>query len=150
MTEVVDTTPAAAQQTYRISQAGDATGVSVDTLRYYERAGIMPDIKRDDGGRRVYTTDDLGWITFVRRLRGTGMSMQAVAEYTRMVRTGEGTIADRRHCLEQHREVVAAALAELTDAMMVLDRKIQHYAAAESGREVDSSVQQLQHVGELG
>ena len=146
LAEPLDPAPAART----ISQAAEATGVSVDTLRYYEKAGIMPTIRRDDGGRRVYDADDLGWITFVLRLRATGMSMQRISEYTAMVRAGEGTIADRRRHLEDHRETVRAAAQELAVALQVLDGKIEHYAAAEQGIDVDCRVEPLQHVTELG
>ncbi len=109
----------------------------------------MPPVRRDAGGRRQYSSDDLGWITFVRRLRATGMSMQRIEEYTAMVRAGEGTIADRRRHLEEHRETVIAAIEELTEAVAVLDRKIEHYVAAEEGRDISCSVEPLKHVGEL-
>ncbi|MEE8600669.1 MerR family transcriptional regulator [Euzebya tangerina] len=145
MGQLLADTPA----TYTISEAGARTGVSADTLRYYEKAGIMPPVRRDAGGRRQYSSDDLGWITFVRRLRATGMSMQRIEEYTAMVRAGEGTIADRRRHLEEHRETVIAAIEELTEAVAVLDRKIEHYVAAEEGRDISCSVEPLKHVGEL-
>lgn len=93
----IDTAALAKQQSaFSIAEASAATGTTADTLRYYERAGIMPTIGRSDGGQRIYTSDDLGWITFVRRLRATGMTIQRIAEYTTMVRQGDRTITDRR------------------------------------------------------
>lgn len=55
-----------------ISQASAATGTPVETLRYYERVGVLPSIDRGPTGRRLYSSDDLGWVRFVRRLRGHG------------------------------------------------------------------------------
>lgn len=141
--------PKQQQSRYSIAGAAEATGTSADTLRYYERAGIMPAIARTDGGQRSYTPDDLGWITFVRRLRSTGMSMQRIAEYTTMVRLGHGTIADRRRMIENHRSTVAAAIEELSGVLAVLDRKIEHYEAAEQGIDVDCSEQPLQFANQL-
>lgn len=134
---------------FSIAEAGALTGTSSDTLRYYERAGVMPTIGRTQGGQRVYTSDDLGWITFVRRLRATGMTVQRIAEYTTMVRHGEGTITDRRRILEAHRATVAAAVDELTTVLGVLDRKIEHYEAAERGIDVDCSEAPLRHTNQL-
>lgn len=145
MTDLADT----ADATYTIAEASEATGVSTDTLRYYERAGVLPDIARTDGGQRVYAEDDLGWIVFVRRLRSTGMSMRRIEEYTGMVRAGEGTVAERRHMLQDHRQTVAAAVDELTVALGVLDRKIAHYEAAERGVDLSCTETPLQHVGRL-
>lgn len=141
--------PTQQQSRYSIAEAADATGTSADTLRYYERAGIMPAIARTGGGQRSYTPDDLGWITFVRRLRSTGMSMQRIAEYSTMVRLGNGTIADRRRMIEDHRATVAAAIEELSGVLAVLDRKIEHYEAAEQGIDVDCSEQPLQFANQL-
>lgn len=135
---------------YGIGEAAAATGCSPDTLRYYERAGILPDIKRSDGGQREYSDDDLGWITFVRRLRATGMPMRRVAAYTTMVRDGAGTVSERRRLLEQHRDTVAAAIDELAEALAVLEAKITHYEAAERGVDVGCGHRPLRHVPELG
>lgn len=141
------TAPTGARLT--ISQAADACGVSVDTLRYYEKAGALPRVGRTPSGQRAYTDDDLGWITFVRRLRATGMSMQRIATYAVMVREGQGTVADRRRLLVEHRVTVAAAITELSEALDVLDRKIAHYAAAEVGVDVGCGTRPLRHVPEL-
>jgi len=149
MTTLETMAPAAQQPEYSIAEASAATGTSADTLRYYEKAGIMPTIGRSDGGQRTYTPDDLGWITFVRRLRSTGMTMQSIAEYTTMVRDGDGTIADRRRMIEDHRATVAAAIKELGSVLNVFDRKIEHYEAAERGIDLGCSEQPLQYANQL-
>ncbi|MEM9566045.1 MAG: MerR family transcriptional regulator [Actinomycetota bacterium] len=136
--------------TSTIAEASAVTGVSVDTLRYYERAGVLPDIARTAGGQRAYSDEDLGWIAFVRRLRATGMSMRGIAEYTAMVRAGAGTVAERRRFLEDHRATVAGAIEELTAALAVLDGKIAHYEAAERCVDLPCGETPLRHVGRLG
>lgn len=148
MTDLADAPPA--EPTYSIAEASAVTGVSIDTLRYYERAGVLPDIGRTDCGRRAYVEDDLGWIVFVRRLRSTGMSMRHIGEYTAMVRAGDGTIAQRRSMLEDHRTTVAAAIDELTVALRVLDNKIAHYEAAERGVDIGCQDAPMRHVSQLG
>jgi len=149
MTTIETAAQAEQQPGYSIAEASAATGASADTLRYYERAGIMPTIGRTDGRQRIYTPDDLGWITFVRRLRATGMTMQRIAEYTTMVRDGDGTIGDRRRMIQDHRATVEAAIEELASVLTVLDRKIQHYEAAEQGIDVGCSEQPLQYANQL-
>ncbi len=136
--------------TCTIAEASATTGVSIDTLRYYERAGVLPDIGRTAGGQRAYCAEDLGWIVFVRRLRATGMPMRAIAQYTAMVRAGDGTVAERRRLLEDHRATVAGAIEELTAALAVLDGKIAHYEVAERCAELPGDETPLRHVGRLG
>ena len=133
-----------------IAEAAEATGVSPDTLRWYERVGLVPAVARDGSGRRRYGADDLGWITFVRRLRATGMSTAELAEYRRMVDAGEGTVAERRARLERHREEVRQAIAELTDALALLDRKIADYAGAERHDEVEAVEVDLDAAARMG
>ncbi len=133
-----------------IATAAEMTGCTIDTLRYYERAGVLPDITRSASGQRLYSDDDLGWVAFVRRLRATGMPMRRVHDYTTMVRAGATTIANRRRLLEEHRTTVAAAIAELTEALDVLDAKIHHYEATEQGIDVGCAEVPLKHVTQLG
>lgn len=149
MTDLAERLPTSVPR-HAIAAAAELTGCSIDTLRYYERAGVLPDIARSDTGQRLYSDDDLGWVAFVRRLRATGMSMRRVEEYTAMVRTGDGTLAERRQLLEQHRATVSAAIAELTEALKVLDAKITHYEAAERGVDVGCADIPLRYVPELG
>ncbi len=148
MTDLVEPLLAATAG-HTIAEAARATDTSIDTLRYYERAGVLPEIARSNGGQRIYSDDDLGWIAFVRRLRATGMSMRRIAEYTSMVRVGEGTVAERRRMLEDHRATVAAAIDELREVLGVLDTKITHYAATEQGTDLCCPEVPLRHVPEL-
>lgn len=148
MTDVADRArPLPAE--HSIAEAAEATATSADTLRYYEKAGVLPDIARSAGGQRIYSDDDLGWIAFVRRLRATGMSMRRIAEYAAMVRAGDGTVADRRRMLEDHRASVAAAIVELEEVLEALDTKITHYGAVEGGIDVGCPEVPLQHVPRL-
>lgn len=112
---------------YSIGAAAKHTGVSVDTLHYYEKAGLLANVARSDAGRRVNSEEDCGWILFIRRLRATAMPVSEIARYASLVRTDTGTATQRRSIQETHRERVRHALAELTYALTVLYRKIEHY-----------------------
>jgi DNA-binding transcriptional MerR regulator len=113
-----------------IAEASQATGLSIDTLRYYERDGLLlRAVERSASGHRRYTDDDLTWIEIVTRLRETGMPIRGVRRYADLVRAGEGNERARLELLEAHREQVVARLAAVTAHLQALDRKIGIYTA---------------------
>ncbi|WP_405980825.1 MerR family transcriptional regulator [Streptomyces sp. NBC_00158] len=113
---------------YTISEVEARTGLTQHTLRWYERIGLMPHVDRSHSGQRRFTDKDLGWLSFVGKLRATGMSVADMVRYAELVREGEHTVDERRELLERTRREVRARLAELTDALGVLDFKINMYA----------------------
>ncbi|MFB0626103.1 MerR family transcriptional regulator [Streptomyces sp. AB3(2024)] len=116
------------QTRYTISEVEARTGLTQHTLRWYERIGLMPHVDRSHSGQRRFTDKDLGWLAFVGKLRATGMSVADMVRYAELVREGEHTVDERRALLEHTRREVRARLAELTDALGVLDCKIEMYA----------------------
>lgn len=111
-----------------IAAAAEATGVSTHTLRYYERAGLMlVPVDRASSTHRRYTDADLSWVRFVARLRTTGMPIARIRRYTELARRGEGTIAERRELLVQHREQVRAQLETVAASLRAIDHKIDIY-----------------------
>lgn len=111
-----------------IAEAARLTGVSVHTLRYYERAGlVITAVDRTSGGRRRYRADDVRWITICTRLRATGMPIKSIRRYAQLVAAGQGNEQERLELLESHRAEVTAQVAELQQALKVLDRKIDIY-----------------------
>ncbi|MBW4716155.1 MerR family transcriptional regulator [Saccharothrix obliqua] len=113
--------------TYSIAQAAGRSGLSVDTLRYYERIGLIDPPARDSGGRRSYSEDDLGWLFFLTRLRTTGMPIRMMREYAQLRHRGTTTAVQRKQMLLEHRAAVRARIAELQSCLEVLDYKITHY-----------------------
>jgi DNA-binding transcriptional MerR regulator len=111
-----------------IAEAARRTGVSVHTLRYYERAGlVVAPVGRTAAGRRRYRQLDLDWITICTRLRATGMPIKAIRRYAELVAAGSGNESDRLALLETHRSDVVAQLAELEESLKLIDRKIDVY-----------------------
>jgi DNA-binding transcriptional MerR regulator len=111
-----------------IAEAARRTGVSVHTLRYYERAGlVVTPVRRTDGGRRRYQQLDLDWITVCTRLRATGMPIKAIRRYAQLVAAGHGNEQERLALLEAHRADVVAKLAELRENLELIDHKIGVY-----------------------
>ncbi|MER6448417.1 MerR family transcriptional regulator [Streptomyces venezuelae] len=116
------------QPRYTISEVEARTGLTQHTLRWYERIGLMPHVDRSHSGQRRFTDKDLDWLGFVGKLRATGMSVADMVRYAELVREGEHTVGERRELLERTRREVRSRITELTDALAVLDYKIDMYA----------------------
>ncbi len=123
----------------RIGDLARRSGLSPDTLRYYERIGLLPRIHRDAGGQRAYDPAVLVWIEFLGRLKATGMPIREMLRYAALRAEGPATAADRRILLERHRAEVAARIADLQANLLVLDTKIAGYAGARDRRTDDDA-----------
>jgi DNA-binding transcriptional MerR regulator len=111
-----------------IAEAARRTGVSVHTLRYYERAGlVVSPVDRNASGRRRYQQLDLDWITVCTRLRATGMPIKTIRHYAQLVAAGHGNEDERLALMESHRAEVIAKLAELQENLELIDHKIDVY-----------------------
>src|SRR5262245_47230140 len=114
--------------TRTIQRAAAETGLSADTLRYYERIGILPGIARSGSGHRRFSDEDMGWIKLVQCLRATGMPLEDLHRYAELMQVGDHTAAERLALLEAHRRRILADLEELSIALELVDRKITGYA----------------------
>ena len=101
--------------------------MSVHTLRYYARAGLLTPIERNGSGHRRFTPDDVEWIVVCTRLRATGMPIRRIRVYAELVRDGDGNEADRLALLEAHRGEVHERLAEVTRNLELIDYMIGFY-----------------------
>lgn len=111
-----------------IAEAARCTGVSVHTLRYYERAGlVVTPVDRTAGGRRRYRKLDLDWIIICTRLRATGMPIKTIRHYAELVAAGNGNERERLELLETHRAELTAKLAEIQQNLQLIDHKIDVY-----------------------
>jgi DNA-binding transcriptional MerR regulator len=113
----------------RIGAIAERTGLSVDTLRFYERIGLIAPPARDAAGRRDYDPEVLGWIAFLAQLNATGMKQADRVRYALLRQQGPATIAARREMLEAHRAAIRAQIAALADTLALMDRKIADYRA---------------------
>jgi DNA-binding transcriptional MerR regulator len=113
--------------TRTIQDAAAETGVSRDTLRYYERIGILPGISRSKSGHRRFTDDDMGWIKLVQCLRATGMPIEDLHAYAELVQQGDATAPERLRLLEAHRHRIQEDMGELATALELVERKIAGY-----------------------
>ena len=110
-----------------IAEAAEATGLSAHTLRYYERAGLLEPIDRNEGGHRRYRESDLELIRFLSKLRATGMPIRDVRRYAELMKAGDATTEERLALLETHREAVVAALEATAESLELVEWKIGVY-----------------------
>ena len=121
-----------------IAEAARRTGVSVHTLRYYERAGlVVTPVDRTQSGRRRYYTEDLKWISICTRLRSTGMPIKTIRRYAQLVSAGPGNEQERLALLEGHRADVTARLAEVQEHLKLIDHKIDVYRGRVAAGDAD-------------
>jgi len=110
-----------------ISDVASETGLTSHTLRYYERAGLLNGVGRNDSGHRRYTAADVEWVVLVTRLRATGMPIRKIRRYGELVRAGDGNEAERLEILESHRAEVVAKIDELEHNLELIDFKLGLY-----------------------
>ncbi|MFE0513898.1 MerR family transcriptional regulator [Streptomyces sp. NPDC058964] len=110
-----------------IAQVAERTGLSHDTLRYYEKAGLIERVGRTTGNQRRYEAGDLAWLEFLLRLRETGMSIADMQRFARLRAAGDATVAERLAMLRAHRAELADRIRALRHNATALDDKIDHY-----------------------
>ena len=101
-----------------ITEAGKLTSLTPNTLRYYERIGLIPPVARNKGGTREYTSKDLCWIEFIKTMRSAGLSPETLIEYVALSQLGDTTLEARKDILEL--EFIQQTLARI-------DIKIENY-----------------------
>ncbi|MHA6533811.1 MerR family transcriptional regulator [Paenibacillus sp. BAC0078] len=117
-----------------IQQVAVKTELSVHTLRYYERIGLMEPISRATNGHRSYRLKDLEWIVLLKRLRTTGMPIAQMQRFANMMRLGDAGISQRRALLEEHETDLLGQVKELQETLALLKDKIAYYKAWEAGQ----------------
>lgn len=113
-----------------IKEVSERYGISQDTLRYYEKAGLIPEVNRTAGGIRDYSENDLGWVELVLCMRNAGLSTGSIAEYRRLYQQGDSTIPDRLKLLTDQREELLSVQARIAETLERLNYKISVYERA--------------------
>ncbi len=113
-----------------ISEVSRKYGISPDTLRYYERVGVLPAVHRTKSGVRDYTDEDCGWVDLACCMRRAGLPLEELAEYVRLTQQGDETIPVRRELLCAQRSRLEAQMNDIRETMAHLDYKISRYDAA--------------------
>jgi DNA-binding transcriptional MerR regulator len=114
----------------KISEVSEQFGLSVDTLRYYEKIGLLPPVNRTDSGIRDYDELDTKRIDFVKCMRAAGLPIEVLLEYFALVEQGDETIEARKKILQEQRTRLMVRMAEMQETLDLLNHKIQVYENA--------------------
>jgi len=114
----------------KIAEVSERYGISSDTLRYYERIGLIRPVNRNASGIRDYTEIDLRRVEFITCMRSAGLPIEALIDYVGLVQQGDGTIAARKEILKEQRELLMTRMREMQKTLDILDHKIEVYENA--------------------
>lgn len=110
-----------------IKKVSEITGVSADTIRYYERIGLIPPVSRNESGIRNFSEQDVNVLEFIRFFRGAGVSVESLIDYIGLVVQGDQTIEARLAILQNEKEDLQARIDGLQKALDRLNHKIDNY-----------------------
>jgi DNA-binding transcriptional MerR regulator len=114
----------------KIMEVSEQFGLSSDTLRYYERIGLIPPVNRNGSGIRDYSELDLRRVEFIKCMRSAGLPVEVLIEYVGLVQQGDKTIGARKEILVEQRELLLAKMKEMQKTLDVLNHKIEVYENA--------------------
>ena len=134
---------------FSIQQVAEKTGLSIDTLRYYERIGLLEPVSRAPSGHRRYGQRDIDWIGLIINLRETGMPLAQIHHFARLRRQGEATATERLRMLEQHQQALRQQMQRLEQHMTALQHKIAHKKAFLAQRNAPTDMASEQHEEEI-
>ena len=112
---------------YTIKDAAIRTGLSEHTIRYYDKEGLLPLLKRTESGIRVFSENDLAWIELICCLKNSGMPIEKVKEFMNLCLKGSETCEERKAILLKHREHILEQMKQLEKSMSTVNYKIEHY-----------------------
>ena len=114
----------------KIAEVSDRYDISQDTLRYYERVGLIPPVNRKESGIRDYNEIDVRRVEFIKCMRSAGLPIEVLVEYVGLVQQGDQTIEARKEILKEQREQLAAKMEDMQKTLDLLDYKISVYENA--------------------
>lgn len=118
-----------------IAEVSRRYGVSPDTLRYYERIGLIPPVPRNKSGIRDYDEASCGWVELMKCMRASGVQIEALVEYVSLFRQGDETLEARKALLIEQRDLMLSRMAELHASINRLNQKIEHYEQSVMAKE---------------
>ena len=110
-----------------IGEVAQRTGLSIDTLRFYEREGLFASPVQRVSGRRVYSEEQVEWLALCSVLRGSGMPLRAIREYAELMAQGDGTESQRLELLREHQDRVAGQMRDLARCQDLIGHKVGLY-----------------------
>ena len=110
-----------------IAEVSKKYELSADTLRYYERIGLIPEVNRNKSGIRDYTEEDCRWVEFIKCMRNAGLPIEVLIEYVTLFQKGDETIQARKELLTEQRKQLIEKMEDMKKTMERLDYKIERY-----------------------
>lgn len=110
-----------------IAEVSRKYDISADTLRYYERIGLIPSVPRTRGGLRDYGEESCGWIQLMKCMRAAGVQIEALIEYVDLFQQGDATLDARKALLVEQRDQLVSRMAEMQASLDLLNQKIDRY-----------------------
>lgn len=110
-----------------ITEVATKYGLTADTLRYYERIGLLSNVRRTSGGIRDYSEEDCRWVEYIKCMRAAGVSVETLIEYVKLFHHGSETIPARKKLLLEQREQIVARINEMNEVLAKLDWKLDGY-----------------------
>ena len=110
-----------------IAEVSRKYDISADTLRYYERIGLIPPVPRTRGGVRDYGEESCGWIQLMKCMRAAGVQIEALIEYVDLFQQGDATLDARKALLVEQRDQLVSRMAEMQASLDLLNQKIERY-----------------------
>ena len=112
---------------YTIQEACNKSGLSAHTLRYYEKEGLLTNVKRSPGGFRQYSDEDLEWLGLIRCLKNAGMPLQEIARFVDLAHKGDVTLGERVELLKEHRVKMQARMEEMKQYLDKITWKVNYF-----------------------
>lgn len=112
---------------YSIKQVSEQTGLSEHTIRFYDREGLLPLLKRDGTGKRSFSENDIQWLGLICCLKNSGMSIEKIKEFMYLCLNGEDTCEQRKEMLELHKAYILEQIELLNRSLSTIEYKIDHY-----------------------
>jgi len=125
---------------YSIKQVSEKTDLKAYVLRYYEKEGLLPFIKRSKSGIRRYSEDDLEWLGLICCLKNTGMSIKQIKDFVELSIKGKDTLKERCDMLVQHKKNVETQIVEMQKHLQKVSWKIDHFTAQYEKYSSDKSI----------
>jgi MerR family transcriptional regulator, aldehyde-responsive regulator len=114
----------------KIKEVSERSGISLDTLRYYERIGLLPPVNRNKSGIRDYNEIDVKRVEFIKCMRSAGLPIEVLIAYVGLVQQGDQTIEARKEILKEQRKKLVDKMQEMQKTLDLLDYKIEVYEKA--------------------
>ena len=110
-----------------IAEVSEKYSMPADTLRYYERIGLIPRVHRNKSGMRDYTEEDCKWVEFIKCMRGAGLPIEVLIEYVALFQQGDSTIEARKEIFLEQRRLLLQRMDDMQKTLERLDYKITSY-----------------------